>query len=90
MIYFEAKVKIFPMEAAWFYVDVPRQLVPNIPRKGWGSVPIVAKVGKTSWPTSIFPMKKDYYFIPLKKSIRLKESILEGDKIKISFKIRTT
>ena len=80
-------IKVFQMEAAWFYIDVPLIKVPKTERRGWGSVPIMATVGKTTWRTSIFPMKKDYYFIPLKKSVRKKEDMFEGDIITISYSV---
>lgn len=78
-------VKIFNLEAAWFFIEIPKNKVPNVERRGWGSVPVMATVGKTTWRTSIFPMKKDHYFIPLKKQVRKKEDIFEGDTITISY-----
>lgn len=83
------KVKVFNIEAAWFFIEIPKNKVPNVERRGWGSVPIMATVGKTTWRTSIFPIKKDHYFIPLKKQVRKKEDIFEGDTITISYKVAT-
>lgn len=89
-ISFKAQVCVFPMVAPWLYVDVPFDLVPKVPRRGWGSIPIMATVGKTTWRTSIFPMKKDHYFIPLKKQIRVKEDIRQGDFVTVSYHLATT
>lgn len=82
-------VKMFNLEAAWFFIEIPKNKVPNVERRGWGSVPVMATVGKTTWRTSIFPIKKDHYFIPLKKQVRKKEDIFEGDTITISYKVAT-
>lgn len=79
------KIHIFQMESAWFYIPIPLSKIPKVPRRGWGSVPVLATIGKTSWQTSVFPMKKDHYFIPIKKSVRTKENIYEGDTVKISY-----
>lgn len=75
------------MAVAWFYIDVPIEQVPKVPLAGWGSIPIMATVGKITWRTAIFRMKKDQYFMPLKKQIRTKEDILAGDTIKISYRV---
>lgn len=78
-------VHTFPMEAAWYYIPIPTDKIPDVPRGGWGSVPVQATIGKTTWQTSIFPMKKDHYFIPLKKSVRTKEDIFLGDTVTITY-----
>lgn len=84
----KGKVFVFQMEAAWFYINVPLDMVPNVPKAGWGSVPVTVKIGKTSWDTSIFPMKRDNYFIPIKKAVRKKEDIFEGDEITVEYFVR--
>jgi len=58
--------------------------------RGWGSLPVVATIGKTDWKTSIFPDKKDgSYLLPLKADVRTREDIKEGDTISFSIQIRT-
>lgn len=84
---FHSLVLVFPFEPAWHYVNVPLDLVPKIKSLGWGSYPVLVTVGKTTWRTSIFPIKKDNYFIPLKKEIRVKENIFAGDEVKITFQL---
>ena len=81
------KVRMFNMEAAWYFVLIPLHKVPNVPKRGWRSVPVMVTVGKTAWRTSIFPMKKDHYFIPLKKEVRKKEDIEEGDTITVKYRV---
>lgn len=58
--------------------------------RGWGSLPVVVTIGKTSWKTSIFPDKKaGAYLLPLKADIRKKESISKGDIIIFWIEIKT-
>jgi hypothetical protein len=57
--------------------------------RSWGSLPVQASVGGTSWKTSIFRDKKsDSYLIPLKADVRKKENIRVGDAILIQLSIR--
>ena len=83
------KVYIFPMDNPWFFINIPLDQIPDVARRGWGSIPIMATIGKTTWRTSIFPMKKDNYFIPLKKTVRQNENIFDGEEITISYRLAT-
>ena len=56
-------------------------------RRGFGAVKIKAKLGKTTWTTSIFPTKEGSYILPIKASVRKEESIFDGDKVKIMCEI---
>jgi hypothetical protein len=51
-------------------------------------IPIIAKVGETSWNTSLMPKGDGPHFIPLNKKVRKKEKIEVGMEVKISFKRR--
>ncbi len=42
-------------------------------KRGWGSLPVIVAMGKTTWKTSIFPDKKaGAYLLPLKAEVRKK------------------
>lgn len=45
---------------------------------GWGVIPVSARIGDTSWTTSLFP-KDGRYLVPLKDSVRAAESLELGD-----------
>lgn len=86
----EAKVWRWPGDAGWHFVTLPKKLWVDI-RKAYpkGFVRVVAKVGKTTWDTSLFPHKQsENYLLSVKKSVRLKEDIWEGDMVKIAFFIK--
>ena len=83
------KVWLWPSETAvWHFVYVSKKQSEDIRKKynrskrGFGSLPVEATIGKTKWKTSIFPQKKEgTYILPLKLDVRRKEEIAEGDVI---------
>lgn len=81
------KLHLFPMEAAWIYLPIPLHKVPKVPRGGWGSVPVMATIGKTTWRTSLFPMRKDDYFIPIKRAVCKAEGLAVGDTTTVRFTV---
>ena len=78
------KLEIFPMDAAWRYITIPESKVPNVPRRGWGSVKLEVTVGGSTWQTSMFPYKGNY-FIPIKQSVCKKEKLEVGKKFHVSY-----
>ena len=79
-------------QASWHfvYVDgVNKKRVDKYGKKyGAGFVKVLAKIGKTEWPTALFPHKKENcYLISIKKSVRQKEEILAGDNVIIKVKL---
>ncbi len=81
--------------AGWHFLSVPKKQSEEIKTKfggmkrGWGSLPIIATIKKTSWKTSIFPDKKSgTYLLPLKALVRKREGILAQDKISFTIEIQ--
>lgn len=68
----------------WFFAAVPEELSAQIreiprPHRGFGSVRVRARIGGSDWRTSIFPdASRGAYVLPLKKSVRDAESIVDG------------
>ena len=92
---FSASVIPYPGMSAWRFVTLPRDITNEIhiryknQKKGWGSIPVLVTVGKTSWETSIFPDRKSQsYLLPMKLEIRKKEGILDGDMVALRVSIR--
>jgi hypothetical protein len=88
-------VWIYPGDAAWHFVTLERTLADKVrewekgkPRRGWGAVRVAAKLGKSAWETSIFPVKQDgTYILPIKASVRKAEGVLAGDVFSIALTI---
>lgn len=87
------KIWIWPTSTApWFFVYIDGQVLKNIlkvaKKHHMGMIRVEAKIGKTSWQTSLFPHKKEHcYIMPIKKQIREKEDIWDGDMVSISLKL---
>lgn len=93
-IEFTATVWKYPgASASWYFVTLTKaakgavdEAVPK--RRGWGQVPVETRIGSSTWRTSVFPDKKLGYVLPVKASIRTKENIDEGDKVRVTMKIK--
>ncbi|WP_394279112.1 DUF1905 domain-containing protein [Microbacterium sp.] len=74
---------------AWYFVALPEPLsldVREVPRlgRGFGSVPVQASIGGSSWRTSIFPdAERGTYVLPIKRAVREAEAISEGDAVPV-------
>ena len=47
-------------------------------RRGFGSVKVEVRIGKSTWSTSVFP-QDDGWFLPVKAVVRRAEGLEEGD-----------
>lgn len=78
--------------APYYYVAVPEdesadiQEVAHAVTYGWGCIPVTARVGGTTWETSLFP-KDGRYLVPLKVAVRRAERIGEGDQVGVALRI---
>lgn len=85
---FSSQVWIAPGDAAWCFVTVPEEQAELIrlesgPRVGFGSVKVEARIGDSTWSTSVFPETKRTYVLPLKRSVRHAQGILAGDVVDV-------
>jgi hypothetical protein len=69
----------------WTFVSLPageseeiRDLAGGL-RRGFGSLRVLATIGRSTWTTSIFPGSGTGYVLPVKRSIRSAESLDVGD-----------
>lgn len=86
-----AKVWLYPGDAAWHFVTIPKKLSATLSSKfqgktrGWGSIPVNVALGKSKWKTSIFPDKKSGTFLlPLKAHVRKAEGIYAEDTVSLT------
>jgi hypothetical protein len=76
---------------SWFFTALPPALSADIreiprPQRGFGSVRVRARIGTSTWTTSIFP-GRDAYVLPLKKAVRDAESLGDGDIAVVSLEV---
>lgn len=88
---FNAKLWVWPGNvAAWRFVTVPKAESEVLKKKvklknGFGSIRVKAKVGNTSWDTSVFPdSKSGTYLLPVKASVRRAEGLEDGELVSVS------
>jgi hypothetical protein len=70
---------------SWTFVSLParqseeiRDLAGGL-RRGFGSVRVRATIGTSTWTTSIFPGSEGDYVLPVKRPVRVAESLDVGD-----------
>ncbi|WP_165314315.1 TSUP family transporter [Agromyces protaetiae] len=75
--------------AEWFFVTVPDEASAAIrevplPPRGFGSVRVRARVGRTVWTTSVFPdSAAGAYVLPIKKAVRVAEELEAGGPVEV-------
>lgn len=80
----------------WFFVSVPDDLSDEITartdglRGGFDSVPVEVTIGGTSWRTSIFPGGEGFYWLPLKKAVRVAEGIERDSIVDVVLELRAS
>lgn len=92
---FRSEMWIYPgMTGNWHFISLPRndgmEIKKNFSAKvrGWGSLKVGVRIGKTKWETSIFPDKRsETYILPVKALVRKHEGIFAGDKIVVTLEI---
>lgn len=75
----------------WFFVGIEGQPAAQLKlaslglTAGFGSLPVRATIGMTTWRTSIFPHRETGgWLLPLKADVRKRENIEESSEIEVS------
>jgi hypothetical protein len=77
----------------YYFVPVPTEESADIREVaamatyGWGVIPVEARVGETTFETSLFP-KDGGYLLPLKDAVRRPNSLAAGDDVTVRMTIR--
>ena len=93
MYEFEAELWRWKDNASWIFITVPEDVSAFIhghqvgPRRGFGSVRVKVSVGAVTWKTSVFPQTADNYVLPIKKEVRVKNNVDEGDTIRVALSL---
>ena len=56
-------------------------------RRGFGSVKVTVVLGESCWQTSLFPNKDGSWFLPIKKPVRVAESLVDGDEVEVELEL---
>lgn len=91
--FIKARVWQWKEDGAWHFITIEKEQGDEIkkdwhwPRRGFGSIPISATLGATTWSTSIFPEKEGKFVLPIKKAVRVKEDIAVGKTITLTLTV---
>lgn len=90
-----SEVFLYPGMAGWHFIGIPKKQSADIKKRfsektrRWGTLPVLVKLYKTVWETSIFPDKKsETYLLPIKAGVRRKEGVACGDKVSFTIQIK--
>jgi hypothetical protein len=85
---FSGEIWFWKGPAPWHFVTVPDDECGALESTaatvsyGWGMIPVTARIGRTTWTTSLFP-KDGQYLVPVKARVRTAEGIDVGDVVTI-------
>ena len=86
---FTANVELFEREKGWYYASVPVALSKPLEHLAdRGLIAVTAKIGDSSWSTSLLPMGDGTHFIALPAKVRKKEKLALGTAVEVSFETR--
>ena len=76
--------------SSWYFVSLPKDVSKEIrdnlqwQEEGWGRMKATATIKSLDWSTSIwFDTTTESYILPVKKEIRKKLSLIEGDLLEV-------
>jgi len=77
---------------SWFFTALPADLSEQIreiprPHRGFGSVRVIARIGGTTWRTSIFPDSSGAFVLPLKRAVRQAEHLVDGGPVSVRLEV---
>ena len=88
---FTAELWEWESRASWFFVTLPVDAAADIrdlpmPPRGFGSIPVHARIGSSEFDTSIFP-SDDSFVLPVKRAVRDREGIDRGDPVDVELEV---
>lgn len=91
---FDADVWLHPGDAGWHFATLPPDAADEVRARTaggrpFGSVPVAATVGATTWETSLFADRStSSYLLPLKAELRRRERIAACERISVAVELR--
>ena len=92
-IAFEAEIIEWRGPAPYLFAPIPDEHTgeirysARIASYGWGVIPVEARIGETTFTTSLFP-KGDAYLLPIKVAVQKAAGIGIGDKVSVILEIK--
>ncbi|HEV7205432.1 MAG TPA: DUF1905 domain-containing protein [Jatrophihabitans sp.] len=76
----------------WHFVSVPDDAAAALESAsalvtyGWGMIPVTARLGASSWTTSLWP-KDGGYIVPIRAAVRKAEQVDVGDLVTVRLNV---
>ena len=92
IIEFNGEIWFWHGPAPFYFVTVPddesRDLkaISGFVTYGWGMIPVIVRISKTEWKTSLFP-KNGRYVVPIKASVQKAENLDVGDNVAVRLEV---
>jgi hypothetical protein len=77
----------------WYFVTVPEEQSAEIKAhafgnpRGFGSVRVEATIADVVWRTSVFPLNRGGYLLPIKAEVRRKADLAVGDEVSVALEL---
>ena len=90
---FKGKIWYWRGPAPFYFVTVPAKqcrdlkAISGLVTYGWGMIPVIVRIGKIEWKTSLWP-KDGLYIVPIRASVRKAENLEEGDTVTVRLEVR--
>lgn len=85
---FSGEVVYWRGPSPYHFVAVPEdecqdiEAVSSLVTYGWGVIPVRARIGETTWTTSLFP-RKGRYLLPVRDAVRHAEGVEVGEVVRV-------
>lgn len=89
---FSGEVWFWRGPAPWHFVTVPDEAADALAAVspgvtyGWGMIPAIVRIGKSEWPTALWP-KDGGYIVPIKAWVREAEGVEIGDVVELQLTV---
>jgi hypothetical protein len=77
----------------WYFITVPEEQSAEIKAhafgspRGFGSVRVEATLADVVWRTSVFPLNRGGYLLPIKAEVRRKADLAVGDEVSVALEL---
>ena len=82
----ETDARIFVTALPVVTEEIREASIATGPPRGFGSVRVEARIGTTTWRTSVFPGRHGYA-LPLKQDVRRRETLAVGDRALVTISL---
>jgi hypothetical protein len=79
---------------AWHFLSLPAEVADEIAdstagrARGFGSVRVAVRIGRTSWSTSVFPdRRRGTYVLPVKRAVRSAQGLADGTACEVRLEV---